>query len=80
MGFDLDEIPWINFKITVEPNWIGETIRYFKTQENESVYKTCLCYAGIGRTTFPPGFSLCKTTTKREYPVYQNESVKKTSN
>ena len=76
MRFRLTEIPWSRFKITVRPVWTGDATRHFKHKKTRSCQHT-ICYAGIGRITSPPGFSLCRTTTKREYPVYQEESVVK---
>ena len=76
MRFRLTEIPWSRFKITVRPVWTGDATRHFKHRKSRACQHT-VCYAGIGRITSPPGLSLCRTTTKREFPVYQNESVVK---
>ncbi len=77
MGFDLTQIPWENFQIIGTPVWTGDATRHFKHRKSRVCTRHTRCYAGIGRTTLPPFFSFCKTATKREYPVYQEESVVK---
>ena len=77
MRFRLTEIPWSRFKITERPNWTGDATHHFKHKKTRVCTRHTICYAGIGRTASPPGFSFCKTATKREYPVYQEEIVVK---
>ena len=77
MGFDLTKIPWENFQIIGTPVWTGDATRHFKHRKSRVCTRHTRCYAGIGQTTLPPFFSFCRTTTKREYPVYQEESVVK---
>ena len=80
MGFDLTHIPWRNFKIIGTPIWTGEATRFFK-HKKRSWCLTCgktpsrRVAARRGRRS-----SACIRTTKHEYPVYQNENVKKPSN
>ena len=71
MPFDLTKIKWDNFKFISDPVWTGTATRYFKHKK----IRWCLTHnkkRGPGRG--PRG---CRTTTKHEYPVYQNESVVK---
>ncbi len=75
--FGLTQIPWSSFKIIGTPTWVGRAERHFK---HKKIYQWCLTH----NTKHPPGRrghrSTCRHTTKHEYPVYQNENVKKTSN
>ena len=73
----LDSIIWDNYKIIGDLTWTGEATRHFKHKKSRVCTRHTICYAGVGRTTLPPFFSFCKTATKREYPVYQEESVVK---
>lgn len=78
MGFDLTKIPWENFQIIGTPVWTGDATRHFK---HKKIYQWCLtCNKKHGgrvgaRTGKISG--ACRLTTKREYPVYQEESVVK---
>ncbi len=76
LGFDLTHIPWENFQIIGNPTWVGRAKRHFKHK-----YTTLWCTTHNtrhrwGRRVHP----VCRRTTKHEYPVYQNENVKKPSN
>ena len=74
--FRLTQIPWDSFKIIGTPTWVGRAERHFKHK-----YTTLWCTTHNtrhrwGRRVHP----VCIRTTKHEYPVYQNENVKKPSN
>ena len=77
--FTLTEIEWGNFKIIDTPAWVGRAKRFFK-------YKKTYNYCTKHNTKHAPrrGRHPCRLaghyTTLHEYPVYQNENVKKPSN
>ena len=79
LGFDLTQIPWENFQIIDTPAWVGRAKRFFK-------YKKTYNYCTKHNTKHAPrrGRHPCRLaghyTTLHEYPVYQNENVKKPSN
>ena len=77
LGQSLSQIPWENYKIIGTPAWVGRAKRFFK---HKKIYQWCLTH----NTKHPPGRrghrSTCRRTIKHEYPVYQNENVKKPSN
>ena len=72
--FGLTQIPWSSFKIIGTPTWVGRAERHFKHKK----IRWCLTH---NRKRWPGrGRRSCRTTYKHEYPVYQNENVKKPSN
>ena len=77
--FSLTKIPWVSFKIIGTPAWVGRAKRFFK-------YKKTYNYCTKHNTKHAPrrGRHPCRLaghyTTLHEYPVYQNENVKKPSN
>ena len=77
LGQSLSQIKWSNYKIIGTPAWVGRAKRFFK---HKKIYRWCLTC----NKKHPPGRrghrSTCRTTIKHEYPVYQNENVKKPSN
>lgn len=84
MPFDLTHIPWENFQIIGDLTWIGSAKRYYKSKSRKRWCKFCershrRALRGIGPIPSPctPGFS---NTTRYEYKIFQNESVKKPSN
>ncbi len=79
--FDLAEIPWDNFQITVDPVWTGTATRYFKDRSKKRWCKFCERSHRRALRSLPgypspctPGFS---NTTRYEFKVFQNESVVK---
>ncbi len=75
--FGLTQIPWSNFKIIGTPTWVGRAERHFK---HKKIYQWCLTHNKKRRPGRRGHRSTCRTTIKHEYPVYQNENVKKPSN
>lgn len=82
MGFDLTLIPWSNFKIMGDTEWNGDATRYFKHKKISNWCLDCnYSHPYMIRRNLPNGVEPCDNyTTKHEYPVYQNENVKKPSN
>ena len=80
--FTLTKIPWDNFKIIGTPAWVGRAKRYFKHKKIKQWCLTCNhAHPHTIRRNLPNGVEPCSNyTTKHEYPVYQNENVKKPSN
>ena len=75
--FGLTQIPWSSFKIIGTPSWVGRAERHFK---HKKIYQWCLTHNKKRRPGRRGHRSTCRTTIKHEYPVYQNENVKKPSN
>ena len=76
LGQSLSQIPWSNYKIIGTPSWVGRAKRFFKYKKirwcptHNKTYSG-LCWFNMSCPTW---------NLKHEYPVYQNENVKKPSN
>ena len=84
MPHQLKSITWANYKIIGDPVFSGSAKRYYKSKSRKRWCKFCershrRRLRGIGPFPSPctPGFS---NTTRYEYKVFQNESVKEPSN
>ena len=81
LGQSLSQIPWSNYKIIGTPAWVGRAKRFFK---HKQINGYCTKHKRKhGRRSLPSSHPCKKAgyiTTLHEYPVYQNENVKKPSN
>ena len=81
LGQSLSQIKWSNYKIIGTPAWVGRAKRFFK---HKQINGYCTKHKRKhGRRSLPNSHPCKKAgyiTTLHEYPVYQNENVKKPSN